>query len=242
MQTQQLVTALEAYRRYDPAGWVGIYRQVPIWAGGIAVVLGVLMLLFGSGRLFRLVAGPMGAAVGFLWAELLAGKFGFASQAKQIGVAATVGLGALGLVFPPGAVFFIFGVPAGLIAGELAGSTDWLLGFFPGFIVGGVLAMAAHRSIGAVASSLFGGALAVVGVLAVLAPSGVSGRLAAQPWGVLGAAALLAVGGVVYQLFVRMSPDERAAQSEEKRRAKKRANEKAALEKRWSNYTKNKGD
>mgnify|MGYP006391361623 CR=1 FL=1 len=52
---------------------------------------------------------------------------------------------------------------------------------------------------------------------------------------------LFAVAGIVYQLFVRLSPEERARLKEEKRKAKKRRDETKAVESRWSGYSKNKG-
>ena len=52
---------------------------------------------------------------------------------------------------------------------------------------------------------------------------------------------LFAVAGAVFQLFVRLSPEERARLSDEKRRAKKRRSEQKAVEERWANYSKDKG-
>src|SRR5439155_25950566 len=126
--------------------------------------------LFGNGGLFRVVAGPLGAVVGLLWAPLLATKLGYAASARQITYIAAGGLGALGLLFPPGVLFFIFGTPGGLVAGELVGGSDWVLGFFPGSLVVGALAAAAHRFIGAIASSIAGGWVIVLGLLSALSP------------------------------------------------------------------------
>ncbi len=89
---EELLRALEPYQRWDPQGWVAVHQKLgtPIAAGMVAA--GLLMLLFGSGRLFRVVAGPIGALVGFLWAPLLAVRFGFAGAQTQI---RTVAAGAL---------------------------------------------------------------------------------------------------------------------------------------------------
>ena len=65
--------------------------------------------------------------------------------------------------------------------------------------------------------------------------------LAGQPWGCLIAAGLFAVAGTVFQLFVRLSDEERATLKDEKRRAKRRRDEQKATEKRWENYSKDKG-
>jgi hypothetical protein len=240
--TTSLAQALEAYQRFDPPGWVDVYRAFPFWAGLGGVAVGALMLLFGNGRLFRLVAGPLGAVVGVLWAPLLAAKLGYASSARQAGIVAAILLGGLGLLFPPGSLFFSCGALGGLLAGELVGGADWVLGFFPGLLVSGALAASAHRFLGAIVSAVFGAWLLVLGVLASLSPLGnVSVALAGQPWGCLIAAGLFATAGALYQLFVRLSPEERARLAEERRRAKQHRKEQKAVEERWANYSKNKG-
>jgi hypothetical protein len=242
MTPQTFAQALEAYQRLDPQGWIDIYRQLPWWVGAMGIFTGALMMLFGNGRLFRLAAAPLGALAAMLWAPLLAVKLGYAPQAKMITTVAMATLAGIGLLFPPGAVFFICGIPGGLVAGELVGATDWVLGFVPGFMVTGAMAAAAHRYIGAVVSSLGGGWLIVIGLLAALAPTGsVSAGLAAQPYGCIAATILFMVAGTVFQLFVRLSPEERARLKDEKRRAKQRRSDQKALEARWSNVSKNKG-
>ncbi len=240
--TKTLAQSLEAYQRFDPSGWIDLYRPFPFWAGLIAIVAGALMLLFGNGKLFRVVAGPIGALVGVLWAPLLATKLGIPGTAQQVTIVAAIGLAGLGFLFPPGALFFVVGIPGGLVAGELVGGTDWVLGFFPGLLVAGALGAAAHRFLGAVASAVTGAWLIVLGLLAALSPLGtLSPSLAAQPWGCIIAALLFAVAGAVYQLFVRLSPEERARLADEKRRAKKRRAEQKAVEDRWANYSKKRG-
>jgi hypothetical protein len=237
-----ITKALEAYQRYDPPGWVDVYRLIPWWAGILGMALGVLMMTFGNGRLFRLAAAPLGAIVALLWTPLLAIRFGHAADARQLTTFAMAGLAALGLLFPPGALFFICGTPGGLLGGELVGSQDWVMGFLPGFLVAGALGAAAHKTLGAVVSSVGGAWLLVLGLLAALAPMGtLSSSLAGQPWGCLIAAGLFAVAGTVFQLFVRLSEEERARLKDEKRRAKRRRDEQKATEKRWETYSKDKG-
>ncbi len=239
---ETFLRAIEAYQRFDPAGWVSLFRLFPAWAGGLMMGVGVMMMLFGGGKLFRLVAGPLGAGVGFLWAPALAAKVGYAPQAQQARIVATIVIGGLGFLFPPAATFFAFGIPLGMVAGEMAGVNDWLLGFIPGFFFGGVLAMAAHRYIGAVVSSAVGAWLLVLGALAALYPfTGLVESVSQQPWGVIVAAVLFAIAGCVYQLLVQLSPEARAALREEKKRAKKKLADAKAIENRWSNYSKDKG-
>ncbi|MBL8952432.1 MAG: hypothetical protein JNK82_16750 [Myxococcaceae bacterium] len=54
--TQSLAQSLQAYQRFDPSGWIDLYRPFPFWAGLIAIVAGALMMLFCNGKLFRFVA------------------------------------------------------------------------------------------------------------------------------------------------------------------------------------------
>jgi hypothetical protein len=240
--SSSITQALEAYQRFDPPGWIDVYRLLPWWGGLLAMTLGLVMMTAGNGRLFRLAAAPLGALVALLWAPLLAIKLGYATNAKQITLFSAAALTALGLLFPPGALFFICGAPGGLLGGELAGASDWVLGFLPGFLVAGALGAAMHRVLGAVVSSLGGAWLLVLGLLAAAAPAGsLSASLAGQPWGCLIAAGLFAVAGTVFQLFVRLSPEERARLKDEKRRAKRRREDQKAVEERWANYSKDKG-
>jgi len=230
--------ALGAYRSFDPAGWVGIYRHVPMGAGIVAVAVGVLFLLFGGGKAFRVVAGPLGAVVGFVWAPMVANKFGVTGIDPKLAAGAAIGLGVAGFVFPPVVIFFAFGIPAGLAAGEIAGPSDFLLGFVPACLLVGTLAAAFHRHIGAVAASIVGAWIFLIGMLSSLHQvGGVANAVAAQPWGVIIAAALFAVAGSVYQITVRPAPEEAEKLKMEKARLKRKVAEKKALEKRWANYS-----
>ncbi|MFT3842379.1 MAG: hypothetical protein QM723_35640 [Myxococcaceae bacterium] len=239
---EELLKALEPYQRWDPQGWVAVYQRLPLPVAGGMIALGLLMLLFGSGRLFRVVAGPIGAIVGFIWAPILAQRFGFGAAQTQIRTVAAGMLFGLGILFPPAATFFAAGIPAGLIAGEVAGSNDWALGFVPAFIVVGALGVALHRYIGAIASSAVGSWLLVLGALGVMPGAGWVKQVAAQPWGLLVAAFLFTLAGSVYQLFVRLSPEERERIKAERATAKSKLKKQKDLEDRWANYSKNRGN
>lgn len=238
MQSSLLTRILEAYQSPHPTDWVGAYRYLPTWAGILLVLIGAAMLLFGGGRAFRVVAGPIGAVAGFLWVPLVFARFDAPFEPRVVGMVAGALLAAIGFALPAGGVFFAFGLIAGLLGGQLAGSEDWLLGFFPSFFLVGAAAAILHRFIGAVASSLLGAWLICIGLLAALhTVGGLSRAVAAVPWGVLLAALLFAVAGSIYQLAVRPSGDERDKLRMEKFKAKQRAAEKKALEERWSNYS-----
>lgn len=239
----KFLKALEAYEKFDPAGWVAVYKTLPLAAGVAVAVVGLLMLLLGNGHLFRVVAAPLGALVATLWAAGIATRLGYEGDAHRVTAIATVVLVVLGIGWPPGVVFFAVGIPAGLFAGEFVGRQDWLLGFIPGFIGMGGLAVAAHRWFSAIVSSFAGAWLLVIGVLAALREStSLAEKVTSTPWGALGAAALFGLAGSVYQLFVRLSPEERAAVKEEKARTKRKLKEQKALEQRWASYSKRQDD
>ena len=98
------------------------------------------------------------------------------------------------------------------------------------------------RRSGRGASSLVGAWILAIGMLSLLRPfTSLVESVAQQPGGVLIAALLFAVAGVVYQLFVQLSPEAREALRQEKRKAKQKLKENKEIEKRWANYSKDKG-
>lgn len=228
-----LPQVLSAYRSFNPAGWVAVYRVMPTWLGIVCVVLGVVLLLVGGGKFFRFVAAPAGAVIGFLWAPVVAARFGVQVPENTVGLigAAVVAVGSF--VIPPVAVFVGVGLPAGFFAGNLAGANDWMLGFLPGFLAVGTVAALFTRWIGAVLASAAGAWMLVIGMLASLHFIGIVAAVASQPWGVILAALLFAIAGSIYQLFVRPSPEDAEKLKLEKHKAKRRLQEKRALEKRW---------
>lgn len=236
---ERIQALLEPYRHLDPLGWVGVYRQVPMPAGVALAAFGGLMLFFGGQRLFRLIAGPLGAAIGAVWAGPLAARLGFQPQANQIAIVATFAMLGVGFLMPHAVVFFAFGIPTGLLAGQLAGKADWMLGFVPGMMVGGAVGIVAYRPLAAVLSSASGAWLLVIGGMGALqrwVPA--VAWLADNPVVALSIAACVALAGSSYQLFVRPSPETARARKLEKGLARKRAKEDAELEKRWSKYGK----
>jgi hypothetical protein len=238
---EQLQSAFEPYRHLDPLGWVGVFRFIPVYGGLIAVVLGVLMMLFGGRQLFRMVAGPLGALIAMVWAVPLAQRMGFGANLRQVSVVAPIALFITGLAWPPAVVFFAFGIPAGLIGGQIAGNNDWILGFGPGFFVGGAIGVVMHRLVGAILSAAAGAWLTVLGLLAVMNPFiSAAGWLANSPVAVLSVAGCFAIAGAVFQIFVRPSEEQAASDKIERTLAKKKAKEQKALEERWEKYNNSK--
>ncbi|MCP3062004.1 hypothetical protein LXT21_24780 [Myxococcus sp. K38C18041901] len=230
-----LFQALRAYQEFNPSGWVAIYRLLPMWAGIICCVVGVTLLLVGGGpRVFRVLAGPIGALLGLVWTGAVAVKLGLPDLDPRAPTIAAGGLLVLGFLFPPAITFVGLGVPLGLVAGQIAGPQDFLLGFAPGFIIGGLVGALLHRVVSGIVASAAGGWVLVIGALAALHQFGsLVEAVASRPWGVIIAAGMFAIAGSVYQLAMRPSPEEADKQRAEKERVKLRQAEQRALEKRW---------
>ena len=230
-----LLQALKAYQTFNPSGWVGIYRLLPMWAGIVCCVVGVTLLLAGGGRLFRLLAGPIGAVLGLMWTGVVLTKLGLTDPVGgRLPTIVAAVLLALGFLFPPAITFLGLGVPLGLVAGQIAGPQDFLLGFAPGFILGGLVGALLHRPVSALVASAVGAWMLVIGALAALHQfGGLVAAVASRPWGVIVAAGLFAVAGAVYQLAVRPSPEDADKQRAERERLQQRQAEQRALEKRW---------
>ncbi|HYO58771.1 hypothetical protein [Archangium sp.] len=221
--------ALKAYQTFNPAGWVAIHRLLPMWAGIVCCGVGLGLLLFGGGRLFRVLAGPLGALIGMGWTGVLLAKFGVTGMDPRLPGAAAAVLSVLGFLFPPAIISLGVGIPVGLLGGEIAGSNGFLIGFAPGFILGGLGAAALHRHVSAILASMLGAWLLVIGALAALHQfGGLVSAMTSQPWGLIVAAGLFAIAGSVYQIAVRASPEKA------ERQLKTRQVEQKTLEKRWS--------
>lgn len=228
------IQALKAYQSFNPPGWVAIYRLLPMWAGILCCVLGITLLLFGGGRAFRVVSGPVGAIMGLVWTPFLSSKFGLEMNDPRVPSLVAAGLAMVGFLFPPVITFLGVGIPLGLAAGQLAGASDFMLGFLPVLLLCGLVGAVLHRVVGSIVSSLVGAWLLIIGLLAALHQfGGLVTAVASQPWGVLIAAVLFALAGSVYQILVRPSPEEQDRLRAERERLKLRKAEQKALEKRW---------
>jgi len=228
------IQALKAYQSFNPPGWVAIYRLLPMWAGILCCVLGITLLLFGGGRAFRVVSGPVGAVMGLVWTPFLGAKFGLEMTDPRVPSLVAAALALVGFIFPPVISFLGVGIPLGLAAGQLAGPSDFVLGFAPVFLLCGMVGAVLHRVVSSIVSSILGAWLLTIGALAALHLfGGLVTAVASQPWGVLIAAALFALAGSVYQIAVRPSPEVEERLRAERERLKLRKAEQKALEKRW---------
>jgi hypothetical protein len=231
------LSALEPYRGYHPDGWVALYRILPTWFGLLLALLGAVLLPFGSGRAFRLVAAPLGALVGFFLTPAALEVFHLPVSAGMSASVGAVVLFVAGVIFPPVVIFFAAGLPLGLLAGKLVGSEDFLLGFVPGLLLAGALGAVFHRQVAAVASAAAGGWLLVIGLLATLHRASFVPVAAGHPFAILAAAGLFALAGAVYQIAVLPSPEQSRVNQREKERLRKEKAEQRALEERWAKYS-----
>jgi hypothetical protein len=230
--------AFEAYRRFDPAGWLLLYRLLPVYAGLLLAAGGVALLLFAGDKLARVIGGPLGFLVGGLWVPVVAEHLVPGAPMGVVGLVAGLAVGALGIAYVPGLGFLAAGLPAGLFLGHLAGGDDWMLGFLPGLLLCGSGGVVLHRHVVVMLTCALGAWLLVLGLLSPLhLLTGVESAVGRHPGGALAAAALFAVAGAVYQLAVRPSPAKAEQLRAEALSSKKRDEERAALERRWANYS-----
>jgi hypothetical protein len=217
---------------------VAVYRSVPAPIGAVCALMGVAMMVWGNGHLFRMVSVPLGAFIGATWTLPLLARFGLTQNPAQMTLVATLALALGGAIFPGMVVFLAFGAPLGLLGGQLVGPNDWLLGFAPGFLVGGALGIVFQREVSSVVASLFGAWMLILGSMAALGSStGVVGFLANNPIPTVSAMGCFALAGSVYQIFVRPSPEERERVAQERFQKKKREAEAKELERRWTTKT-----
>ena len=229
----ELLRAFAAYETFNPTGWVTAHLFVPIWLALILVAVGALLLVAGGGSTFRLIAAPLGLVVGLMFTRPAMVGLGI-DATPQLSAIAALALLVLGVALPQALLFFALGLPLGVGFGTLAGPADFMLGFLPGFLVGGAVGAMAYRVVGALLASALGAWMFILGLLAVLAPVGrISQQAIAHPWLVLALAGVVALLGALYQLILRPSPEEAEKLRREKIREAQRLAEKAELERRW---------
>ncbi len=225
----------DAYQRLAPSAWLAVALRVPLGWGLVMFSTGLMLLFFGSDRVFRVVSVPLGLWMGAVWARLFLGRLGLGTLPASTAPIAALVLGTIGLLSPAALVFVAVGLPCAMLGGVLVGQSDWLLGALPGFVFGGIFSLIFHRPLRAIVASLVGAFLALLGALAVLKHvSPLAVRAVESPPLALSLAGCVALCGVVFQLFIRDAPELRAQRRLERAQAKQRAKEEAALHRRWS--------
>jgi len=200
-----LTNALSVFRTSDPAVWLSLSARLP-WVLALgAAVLGAFLLVAGGGKAFRVIAAPVGALLGLLWGEALAGPLGLAGSETAVAVGSSLVLFGIGALAPSVVVAIAFGAPIGLAFGELVGNTGFLLGFVPAALLASAVAGVLHRPLRVLVATTTGAALLLVGLLRLLQPVPAVTELArTHPLWLLTAAGAVAFGGAVVQLATSM--------------------------------------
>lgn len=233
--------AVKAYTSLDPAGWVSVVKLVPAWSGLLAMGLGIGLLLWGTGPLFRVVSVPLGAAMGFFLAPGVVELVGIGWPASTVALGAAGGLALVGLLFPAGLAFVGAGVPGGYLGMQYVTPEEWLVGFAPGLFIAGVVGALLERMLAGVIASFLGAWLLVLGLLAALPLLGVGVQAAlAQPWGMVAVAGLFGAASSYYQLVVKPPPEEAAKLKAEKTKKKQKEKEDRELEKKFEKMSRKK--
>jgi len=200
-----LTNALSVFRTSDPAAWLSLSARLP-WALALgAALLGGFLLVAGGGKAFRVIAAPVGALLGLLWGEALAGPLGLSGSETAVAVGSALVLFGIGALAPSLVVAIAFGAPIGLAFGELVGNTGFLLGFVPAALLASAVAGVLHRPLRVLVAATTGAALLLAGLLRLLQGVPPLAELArTHPLWLLAAAGGVAFGGAVVQLAASM--------------------------------------
>jgi hypothetical protein len=225
---------------FDGEHLVAVAKELPLPVGIALVGAGLVACLLGGRRfIFRLVLAPIAVAAAFALAPKAAVLLHLAPKTASWIVAGLAGTTAV--VFPPAILFAGFGVAGALAGGELAGSQDYWVGFIPGFVIGGALALIMHRIIAVVVSSLIGAAMFVVGLLCLISFTRLASLILGAPILSLGLAGCVAVAAMAFQFkFGPADDEEREKARLEKLKEKEIRADDKARDKRFKEYGKKK--
>jgi hypothetical protein len=201
-----LSDALSVFRTSDPATWLSLSARLPWVLALAAALVGGFLLVAGGGKAFRVIAAPVGAVLGLLWGEALAGPLGLSGSETALAIGAAFVLFGVGALAPSVVVAIAFGAPVGLAFGGLVGNTGFLLGFVPAALLAGAVAAVLHRPLRVLVAATTGAALLLLGLLRLLQDFPVVTALARTHalWLLAGAGAV-AFGGAVVQLATSMN-------------------------------------
>jgi hypothetical protein len=200
-----LTNALSVFRTSDPAAWLSLSARLPWLVALGAAVVGGFLLVAGGGKAFRVIAAPVGALLGLLWGEALAGPLGLAGSETAVAVGSALVLFGIGALAPSVVVAIAFGAPVGLAFGGLVGNTGFLLGFVPAALLASAVAGVLHRPLRVLVAATTGAALLMLGLLRLLQGVPAVTELArTHPLWLLTAAGGVAFGGAVVQLAASM--------------------------------------
>lgn len=208
----RLADALGVFRTLDPAGWLGAAAGLPWPLSVVALLLGAFLVVAGGGKAFRIIAAPLGALLGLLWGEALAGPLGLQGSETAVALGSAALLFALGALAPSVVVAIAFGAPVGLAFGGLVGKTGFLLGFVPAALLAGAVAAVLHRPLRVLVAAAAGAALLLLGLVGLLSrvPGMAEFQRAHALW-LLAGAGVVGFAGAVLQLAAWIHPDGGAA-------------------------------
>jgi|GEM_PF-1284820 len=225
------------YGQWSPQAWLETLLHWPLWGAGLAVVLGACFLVVGQGFMFRFVTALIGTVVGLAWSKPVIIQLALPDFADSEQVYAVL-LGVVGFSIPEVVLFLVLGIPAAFASMAYLGLKNPLLGFVPAFLLGGAFGLILQSHIRAFVASALGAWMLVLGVLASLYRLGwVSSNVLESPWAIWGTIALLAVGGTCFQMLYHGKKQQRAKRKAEKAHLKTLSEDKAALEEKWANYS-----
>jgi len=202
-----LADALSAFRTSDPAAWLAAASRLPWPLAALGVGLGGFLVAAGGGKAFRILAAPLGALLGLLFGEALAGPLGLQGSETVLAIGTSAALFLLGALAPSVVVAIAFGAPVGLAFGGLVGKTGFLLGFVPAALLAGAVAAVLHRPLRVLLAAAAGAALLLLGLLGLLhGIPAVAEVQRSHPVWLLVAAGAVAFAGAVVQLAAWMHP------------------------------------
>ena len=216
-----------------------VAKELPLPVGVALVVAGLVATLVGGRRyVFRLILTPIAIVAGYSIAPHFATLVHLSPKLAAYAGAGALGLGAL--LWPPSIMFLAFGALGGSVGAELAGEKDQWIGFIPGFILGGSLALIVSRIVAVLVSAAMGGIMFVVRLLTLVSFTRAAGLVFGAPTISLGLAAGIAVTGMAFQFkFAPADDDEaRAKKKAAKMKNKEIAVQDKARDKRFKQYGK----
>lgn len=218
--------SLVPYLQVDFSSWVELHRSIPLGLGVAMIAVGLLACTLGHRPIpFRLVIAPLAAAAGWRFGPWLAPHLHVGSA-----VAASAGaglLGAVALAWPPAILASALGLFGALAGGALAGRADYWAGFAAGFILLGVVGLAAQRLLAVAVSAVAGAAVLVLGTLSALSYTSLGETAASFPTVDAAAAGCLAVLSMVYQFRFGESEEDRQRARQDRSRQKRAGAERA---------------
>ena len=230
---ERLAQFLGPLHTLDPSQWVLFADKFPRTVAIGLVVAGALIALFASFKMFRVVAAPLGAIIGFEVGGAVAAFIHVKPQTASLAAAAA--LGVTGGLFPPFLVFTVFGGLGAIVGTHLVEAEDYWLGFLPGFFLCGGASMFALRTVEAVVSGIVGGALLLWGLIRLF---GLTSTLSQVPSLALGLLGIACLATVVFQLKVRPTPEQAETGKAQRVAEKRRKTEERLRMERFASYSK----